>query len=370
MSKILIVDDQEVNREICEIILAPLQATILTAADGAEGLRLAREHLPDLILLDIMMPVLDGYAMLEQLRSQPELTRLPVLMLTARSDTDSVVKALTMGANDYLRKPFEDEEMLARAHNLLHARLLEKRLEEDLAAGAAMQHKYLTNGADLSKNCYEAGYLAWVRTRPYTTVSGDFFHVRRRDDGSCVLVLADTCGHGLSAALLSMRIIGFLAAMRSLPASPEEYLQQLNQDIHGVLPRGSFVAASCLLLQPDGFFLANAAQPYPILLVDGNCEELVLDGPALGQFAGASFGSHHRTISDGGRLLLHTDGLLEIMDPQESCYGKQRLDACLKKNRALSGDQLLDALLEDVDAFRQEREADDDITLILLEKEG
>ncbi|OQX20239.1 MAG: hypothetical protein BWK76_02020 [Desulfobulbaceae bacterium A2] len=370
MSRILIIDDQEINREICEIILAPLKAAIVTAADGEEGLRLAREQAPDLILLDIMMPKMDGYTMLQHLRRDPGLARIPVLMLTARSDTDSVVKALNMGANDYLRKPFEDEEMLARASNLLHARLLEKRLEEDLAAGAAMQHKYLTDDGGLCENCHQAGYRVWCRSRPYTTVSGDFFHVRHWEDGSCVLVLADTCGHGLSAALLSMRIIGFLAAMHEQLRSPEDYLRQLNQDIHGVLPRGSFVAATCLLLRPEGFLFANAAQPYPILLEDGGIEELVLDGPALGQFAGATFLPMQRKMLPGGRLLLHTDGLMELMDPTDACYGKHRLYACLQEYRQLPGDQLLDALLADVDGFRQGRDADDDITLILLEKEG
>lgn len=369
MSTILIVDDQEVNREICEIILSPLHAAILLAANGEEGLRLAEEHVPDLILLDIMMPVLDGYAMLERLRRHPELSRVPVLMLTAKSDTESVVKALTMGANDYLRKPFEDEEMLARARNLLHARLLEKRQDEDLAAGAAMQHKFLTDASTLHAGCRQAGYLALARTRPYTTVSGDFFHLSPGDGTDRALILADTCGHGLPAALVSMRIIGFLSSLKQQLSSPEDYLQQLNQDIQGVLPRGSFVAACCVLLHAGGISIANGGQPYPVLLDDGGIEELELVGPGLGQFAGAHYCAVGKELARGSRLLLHTDGLTESMNPAGQCYGRPRLYATLKKIAHLPGNELLDALLEDVDTFRQGRAPDDDLTLILLEKE-
>ena len=116
---ILVVDDNANNRDMCKIYLEIEGYTIYTAEDGEQGLKSASEILPDLILLDIMMPVMDGYQMLVRLKADPDLNSLPVLVLTVQSDTEDVVKALRLGANDYLKKPFDVDELIARVHTLI-----------------------------------------------------------------------------------------------------------------------------------------------------------------------------------------------------------------------------------------------------------
>lgn len=135
---ILIVDDSSRNVKICREILEDKVKTILSAEDGKEGLVISKSKKPDLILLDIMMPVMDGFEMLDKLKSDSELREIPVLMLTAKTDTEDVVKALHMGANDYLKKPFAYEELQARVETLCHLKKAEDRLKNTISL---LEHK-------------------------------------------------------------------------------------------------------------------------------------------------------------------------------------------------------------------------------------
>ena len=118
-AKILIADDEPHIRRILQFLLEQAGYQVVAATDGREALDLVAKERPDLALLDVMMPHLDGFAVLEQLRSVRETQRLPVVMLTARGESTARVRGLKVGANDYMAKPFDHEELLARVANLL-----------------------------------------------------------------------------------------------------------------------------------------------------------------------------------------------------------------------------------------------------------
>ena len=135
---ILVVDDQERNREICQENLEMEDYRIVMAENGLQGLETARIEKPDLILLDIMMPELNGYEVLEKLKADEELHDIPVLMLTAKAGTSDVVRALNLGANDYLKKPFDIDELVARVDTLVHLKKAEDRLKKSVTE---MEHQ-------------------------------------------------------------------------------------------------------------------------------------------------------------------------------------------------------------------------------------
>jgi DNA-binding response OmpR family regulator len=112
-TKVLVVDDEASVRHLLQVMLATEGYEPLLAANGAEGLQVAHEHLPDLVILDWMMPVLDGLATLQALRNDPATTHLPVVMLTARQGDNAMAQAMVHGADFYITKPFDAEEMLA-----------------------------------------------------------------------------------------------------------------------------------------------------------------------------------------------------------------------------------------------------------------
>jgi DNA-binding response OmpR family regulator len=117
--KILVVDDEEDFHHILRQVLEPAGYEVVSAADGAQGLEAARRERPDALILDVNMPVKDGYAVCQELRGDPELAELPVLMLTIRNQDAAVIEGLDRGADDYLTKPFSSRELLSRLRNLL-----------------------------------------------------------------------------------------------------------------------------------------------------------------------------------------------------------------------------------------------------------
>jgi two-component system cell cycle response regulator len=123
-TKILTVDDSQTVRLVLAKAFQAYDCIVLEACNGREGLAIAAQEKPDLILLDLCMPVMDGVAMLNQLRKDPELRTIPVIMLTAECDRENVVRITKLGVSDYILKPFKEIHLLERVSRIL---TLEKR---------------------------------------------------------------------------------------------------------------------------------------------------------------------------------------------------------------------------------------------------
>ncbi len=369
ISSILVVDDNEINRDICALNLEHMQVPLYFAENGREGLELAKEKQPDLILLDIMMPVMDGMEMLRLLKADATLAHIPVLMLTAKSETASIVKALDCGANDYLKKPFAEEEMVARVNTLLRNRYLEKRLVEDLAAGARMQQKFLTDFLTAENLCNCGGMKVDIYNRPYASISGDFYYCYAQADGTLGFFIGDSCGHGLPAALISMRVIGFLQQLSGVNHSAGEILTLLNEDIADLLPQGKFVAAASLIFKDDEVTLSNGGQPYPFHISGNDIVEIERDGLPLGLTRKIAYQQKTFKFRTGDKLVVYTDGIVEVSNSHEQIYGRDRYYACLKRQKAdADGRILCQAILADIQNFSGNTIVDDDQTMIIFEK--
>jgi sigma-B regulation protein RsbU (phosphoserine phosphatase) len=365
---ILVVDDNDINRDICAINLEKLHLPLHFAENGAEGLALAKEVHPDLILLDIMMPVMDGFEMLRIIRQTERLDDIPVLMLTAKSETESIVKALELGANDYLKKPFAEEEMVARVQTLLKNRYLEKQVKQDIADGAAIQGKFLTDSSATTELFGDVSIDVGIFNKPYCTVSGDFFYTFKNQN-NLYFFLGDSSGHGLSAALISMRILGLLQRLGTYPYSTAQLMKLLNKDICGLLPIDKFVAASCIAFTPELCTITNAAQPYPLLRSNGKWQEIVMDGFPIGINDTMSYGQKDFQFNAGDRLILFTDGILELSNQYEEMYGKERLYSSIKSTSNLKTcTEVANAVANDLKDFAKGAVFDDDLSLIVLEK--
>jgi DNA-binding response OmpR family regulator len=116
--KILIMEDDEMTAELIEFLLKRQGHDIKVAPDGAQGEQLIQEWQPEIVVLDVLMPFVDGFTVLKNMRSEPRTEHIPVLMLTAKSAERDIVQALDIGANDYLVKPFQPAELLARINRL------------------------------------------------------------------------------------------------------------------------------------------------------------------------------------------------------------------------------------------------------------
>ena len=363
---ILIVDDNEINRDICAMNLSHLDIPLFFAENGVKGLEIARSEEPDLILLDIMMPLMDGYEMLAQLRDDKRLADIPVLMLTAKNDTADVVRALDGGAKDYLKKPFAEEEMVARVNTLLNNRLLEKRLTQDIIAGARMQQKFLTDAESAQVICKAEGFSVRIFNLSYSTISGDFFTAFRTGDDNLVFFLGDSCGHGLPAALISMRILGSLQLMQTIGSDPSDALTSFNNDIVHVLPQGRFLAACQAHFHGDSVSLCNSGQPYPILISGDNCTEIELDGLPMGMAENVKYEPVQKDFCKGDHLLLYTDGIIEAQNRDGDIFGRERLLQSVQVSGKMTSENIFNQIQKDLKTFEDGLPIDDDQTLVIL----
>ncbi|WP_419174765.1 SpoIIE family protein phosphatase [Desulfosediminicola sp.] len=365
---ILVVDDNEINRDICAISLEHLNLPIYNAENGEMGLTIAKDIIPDIILLDIMMPIIDGFEMLACLKADANLKDIPVLMLTARTETKSIVKALDAGANDYLQKPFAEEELVARVKTLLRNRYLERRVKEDISDGARIQARFLTDAHSTVSLFNEIGIEACVYNKAHGPVSGDFF-LTRKSDSTVSLFLGDSCGHGLSAALISMRIIGLLHQIKNNGNSPAAVLDTMNTDLCGLLTTEKFIAASAFAFTSDICTMSNAAQPYPLLVNNSGIHELVLNGLPLAMVSSSPYKEISFTFQQGDRLILYTDGIVESSRSDGEIFGRDRLISSLTSaNRFIDCQEVLTNLAKELNSFLAGATASDDLTLLVLER--
>jgi phosphoserine phosphatase RsbU/P len=357
---ILVVDDNELNRDLLSRRLRRDGHIVVVAEHGRAALdRLAQQPF-DLVLLDIMMPELTGYEVLEIMKGDASLAHIPVVMITAATEEESIVRCLLLGADDHLPKPFNPTILRARVGSSLakkrlhdaeqrHARSLERELE----IGREIQLGFLPDEIPAP-----AGWELRAHFRPARQVAGDFYDAFALPGGRVALVLADVCGKGVGAAL-------FMALFRSLfraLAEPQfaaasdvsEGLRTTVQGTNDYIARthgraNMFATVFFGVLDPASGTLeyVNAGHELPVVLAaDGGVRtRLAPTGPAVGLMPDLAFGVGRECIGRGETLLAYTDGVVDARNPAEESYGEERLMALLADTAATA-----EALLERVDA--------------------
>jgi serine phosphatase RsbU (regulator of sigma subunit) len=380
-ARLLVVDDVEANRDLLSRRLAQLGHHVSLARDGREALQKLSGEEFDLVLLDIMMPEVDGYRVLQELQADPARRHIPVIMISAVDELASVVRCIEMGATDYLSKPFNAVLLKARVQSTLEKKRLRDRerlyarsLERELEIGREIQAGFLPE-----RMPQPPGWRIAARFRPARKVGGDFYDAFTTAQGKRIaLVLADVCDKGVGAAL-------FMALFRSLlraHATREDFepsaaglsraVGETNDYIARTHERSSMFATVFFgLLEPDSGSLlyVNAGQEPPLLLgADGIRERLAPTGPAVGLLPERDFQVRRTHLAPGEVLLAFTDGVTEARSASGEFFGEARLAAALEGRVPLVED-LLARIEESVDAYCGGAEANDDLTMIALARE-
>lgn len=386
-SRILVVDDNEANRDMLSRRLARHGHGVAMAAGGAEALeRLGAESF-DLVLLDIMMPEMNGYEVLERLKADPELRHIPVIVITAINEMDSVVRCIEMGAEDHLPKPFNATLLKARVESSLAKKRLHDR--EQLVARA------MARELEIGRNI-QAGFLpselpaipGWelgARFRPARQVAGDFYDAfPLSEDGRIALVVSDVCDKGVGAAL-------FMAVFRSLlrvllresyAARPDRsdaehipHAIRVLSDYNALTHASANMFATVFfgVLEPSAGVLTyvNAGHDAPAVLRGGGLlRRLEPTGPAVGLLPGLVFTVDQLTLDPGDTLVAFTDGVTDARSPAGDSYGEDRLFRAAAQ--ALAPTQSVLSLLDSIDAellaYTAGAEPFDDITLLALRR--
>ncbi|MBF0288913.1 MAG: SpoIIE family protein phosphatase [SAR324 cluster bacterium] len=370
--KILVVDDESFNIGVLHKNLEQ-DYKIIAAKNGVEAVRRATKYSPDLILLDIMMPKMDGYEVCRQLKSNEQTQDIAVIFLSAKNELEDEKKGLGLGAVDYITKPFSVDIVKARIKTHLALRtktreLAEKNEEliEDLKTAAAVQRH-------LSINSPIPPFLKMaIRYLPHSHVSGDLYKLYSNSTGGFNIFIGDSTGHGVAAALTTIMVDILLNQHKN--ETPVRTMEFINEVLEKQLPNDRFLSAALVQITLKGKIYAITAGHPPLIIIPANSNDPVLlssQSPILGTFTHLDFtaAAIHYSLQSGDRVFLYTDGITERCDGQGNMF-KNRLVEFLKNQRDHDLDSLLTLLLEHINAFAEAQPPDDDMTLVAFEYLG
>ena len=371
-SRILIVDDVKANVDILVQALRD-EYKLSVALDGNTALRSIEKSPPDLVLLDIMMPEIDGYEVCRQLRAHEATRELPVMFLSALEDVTNKTQGFEVGGNDYLTKPFEVLEVKARVRSLLKAKAYADAVREamarDLRIAREIQMGILP--ADPSVITKYTGLRVHAAIEPAREVGGDLYEVLRTAADRVVVALGDVSGKGIPAALFMAVVVTVLRTLARQIAEPDEILRRLNDELAEQNPRGMFVTLQCLVFDLEKQRVSCAGAGHHQLAIVSPDHPPRLAFPSSGRPAGLmpSNPIERETLSltPGETFVLFSDGVSEAMNPQDGFYGEERLLATLATVSGATPAEMVTRVLDDVRAFADGAKQSDDITLLAVQ---
>ena len=247
-SRVLIVDDVKANVDVLVQALRD-DYKLSVALGGQQALDAVARGAPDLVLLDIMMPDVDGYEVCRRLRAAEATRELPIMFLSSLEDVKDKTLGFEVGGNDYLTKPFEVLEVKARVRSLLKAKAyadaIKAAAERDLRIASEIQMGLLP--ADVSSQVEGTGLEIHAVLEPARLVGGDLYEVLRLGADRVLVAVGDVSGKGIPASLFMAVSMTLLRSKAREGKRPDEILRQLNDELLEQNPRGMFVTLQCLL---------------------------------------------------------------------------------------------------------------------------
>lgn len=342
--QILIIDDERLNSIILQGMLEPEGYHILTAENGIIGREIAGRETPDLILLDILMPGEDGFVTCKKLKKNPGTADIPIIFISALDDTDSKVRGLTIGGWDYITKPFQREEVIARVKNYLKLSLSFKRVILEQAKRLKQIHDaqqaILVKPEDVPEIRFGVFYNARLEA------GGDFYDVFQISDYVHDFFISDISGHDIGASFATSALKALVRQNASLVYSPAETIKTINNVLSTLFQNGQHLTAVYLRLdrKKNLITVVNAAHcPVILLRQSGKIQTIESTGSVVGSFTDSFYEEEVLSVEAGDKFFLYTDGIVEsfINKPQSRDVGYDQLEQVIRKFSSLPVDQIV-----------------------------
>jgi phosphoserine phosphatase RsbU/P len=392
-SSILVVDDTPANLQVLTGMLKERRYKVRPVPGGKLALLAAQRDPPDLILLDINMPEMNGYEVCEKLKADDRLKGIPVIFISALTEPLDKVKAFATGGVDYITKPFQMEELHARVETHLKLRGLQVALEQsnaqlasanermsrDLKAAATIQRTFLPPGVPNIPGVE----LAWCY-QPCDELGGDGLNIISLGDGKLALYILDVSGHGVSAALLSVTLSRLLSplsdpssilttdrdiAARKDISAPAQIADRLNRlfPFDTVTRQFATLIYGVLDVTSGCFRHVSAGHPGPLHLPAGK-PPVILQNPGFPiGLSQEPYGEQCLHLAAGDRLYLYSDGLADAMSPAGEQFGDARLLDAVGRARATDLKQSLADLLSEIAQWQGNQKSQDDMSILAVE---
>ncbi|MCF6282539.1 MAG: response regulator, partial [Candidatus Polarisedimenticolaceae bacterium] len=363
----LVVDDSPMNLDLIKGILGS-EHTVRIATNGKIALKIVEQHPPDLILLDIMMPEMDGYEVCRRLKSQPKSANIPIIFVTAMNEVLDEVKGLDAGAIDYITKPISGPILLARVRTHLALKRAEQvviqqrqKLQEERET---IEGIVIKMREDPHFNQQHLRFLV----SPVEETSGDILLSTFKANGTQHLMLGDFTGHGLPAAIGGPLVSHLFYSMSERNCGAVEIIAEINKVLYKHLPSYLFLAAAFVEIPATRkqFRVWNAGLQDTLLVHKGEGRQYPSDAPPLGCISDHSVGEGRLIpLTEGDRFYIFSDGIIEEVDRKGEMFGYDRFKPLLIKlaNNEIS----LNEIQVTIEQFCQPSPQTDDITLVELQ---
>jgi sigma-B regulation protein RsbU (phosphoserine phosphatase) len=379
---LLVVDDNEGNRYTLARRLNREGYTNLTmATNGREALDKLKSQAFDLVLLDIMMPDINGYEVLEQIMATPVLRDIPIIMISALDEVESVIRCIELGAEDYLNKPFNPTLLRARVGASLEKKRLRdevrrnlERLEEELDSARALQLGMVPTR--FPEPTREHPFEIFAMMEPAREVGGDLYDFYQTDNGTLCFLVGDVSEKGVASALFMVRAKNLIRLVTKLMRSengsiptPADIIAVVNQDLCQDNAAMMFVTLFFGMLDPrtgDMQFTNAGHNPPYHLTADGIAPITTPKGRPLGTRSNSTYETGRLRLAPGEAIYLYTDGITEAANSKYEFFTEERLEATLRHAAGGRPHDLVRAVAASVRVHADGAPQSDDITAMAI----
>ncbi|MES9968688.1 MAG: SpoIIE family protein phosphatase [Candidatus Thiodiazotropha sp.] len=365
----LIVEDEVTNRMILKALLKKRGYHVIEAENGAEAIQLFQQQSPDIIFMDVMMPIMDGYEAATEIKRLSGDEFVPIIFLTAMSDEKALARCVEVGGDDFLAKPYSFTVLSAKVKAMERIRILHQ--------DTRMLYSRMQRDEEIAEQVFSgaviAGNVALERIhsllRPASVFSGDLMLTAFAPSQDLHVLLGDFTGHGLAAALGALPTSEAFRSMTGKGFAPQQILSAINNKLYNLLPTGMFLATQFVKVdhQLDHISIINCGMPDCFLVENESMHikhQIESKSLPLGIAPNIDFKDdfHHLRVNQGDRVILATDGVTEARNSKGELFGQERFIQAISKSD--SNTYILEKLARDLEAFCQDAPQDDDISVV------
>ncbi len=374
MEKILIVDDIDTNRKLLRKMLKTLRScAIVEAVNGQEAVLQFKEESPDLILMDVNMPVMNGYESAAEIKLLSSEIHVPIIFITALSSEASLAKSLESGGDDFISKPFNIEVLESKINAHLRIRELTIKISEknsqlnNYNSRLQYEQQLIEHFFERAlKQNYKNEDIIKYHMSSMSTFNGDLFLVEKGPNGNLFIVMGDFTGHGLTAAMGTLPVAMIFFKMVNEGATINNIIWEFNHQLHKLMPGNMFFAATIIEFNANSDKIAvwmGSMPEFYLLDKAGDIKKTIHSSNLpLGVLDDKDFNSTTTefSVALGDKIYLCSDGIIESQSPSGELYGNERLEEVLISNKF----DRLDVILSELLKFTDTEDQTDDITLV------
>ncbi len=372
---ILIVDDDAVNRTLLKAMLKKEGFTPILAKNGEEAVSKFESEHPQMILMDVQMPVMNGFEATKIIKEKFKDEFIPIIFLTGVTDESELARCLDYGGDDFLTKPYNNMILRSKINALSRLRRVQLELTEKNQKLANHQEQ-LYQEQQIAKKVYQNIVHAGTLNSPYISYNispsaifnGDMLLAASTPTGNLNVLLGDFTGHGLPATIGTMPVSDIFYSMTRNGCSIPDIISEVNIKLNRILPTGLFFAVCAYEIDvADQVMKVFCAGIPDAIIVNSSCGKIThikANNLPLGILPDKSYSPKFQKfkLQSGDRIYSYSDGLVECFNPEGDQYGEERLDKAISD--VIWEENRVKAILEDLDKFRGDAEQYDDMTLL------